>query len=521
MTPTRRFLTLQRLIIGLATLAAVAMLLNAVVASYQVQRQQLLDNTLEANRVYASKLAHSTHHFLASARQQLAYSADTIGRSPAQPGIHALEALRLKSQTAAFNTVAVVGADSRVLASSPRLAALEGRVLSSVANALANARRAPLVSDPYVAVTGQLVLTLSHPIHTPDGRYLGYVTASIHLRERNILHTLLGTHYYRDGSYLYVLGRDGRLLYHPEPDRVGQSALDNAAARAVRRGEAGALHTTNSHGIAMLAGYAPIPAVGWGVVAQRPVSATLFPLQHLTRTVLRNAAPLGLVSLVLIWLCARRIAMPLWELARNVQNPDVSAAIVKVNAVDAWYYEAAELRRAVLGSLRVLNERLGRLGRAALADPLTGLLNRRGLQRARAELARSGVAFGVLALDVDHFKTINDQYGHPVGDTVITGLGKLMQDSARRGDVLARVGGEEFLMLLPGIDLAGTAAVAERLRASVREAPLLPRGHVTISIGASHCPQTDEDPELAIRQADKALYRAKHEGRDRVAVHGG
>lgn len=519
MSPVSRFLTLQRLIIGLATLSAAVMLLNAVIASYQVQRQQLVESTLEANRVYASKLAQTTHHFLVSAQQQLAYSARMIGSNPSLPDIHSIEARRLNTQTSSFNSIVVVGSDSRVLATAPHLPALQGKRLSNVANTLAITRRAPLVSDPYVSATGKLVLTISHPIHSADGEYLGYVTASIHLKEQNILHTLLGTHYYRDGSYLYVVGRDGSLLYHPEANRVGESALQNAAVRAVRRGEAGALHAVNSHGVHMLAGYAPIPAVGWGVVAQRPVAATLSPLQHLTRTVLRNAAPLGIVSLVFIWFFSRRIARPLWELARNVQNPDVSQAISKVTAVHSWYYEAAQLRRAVLGSFRTFNDRIGQLGRDALTDPLTGLLNRRGLEHARSELIGSGLSFGVVALDLDHFKKINDQHGHAAGDTVIAGLGELMRQGARSEDVLARVGGEEFLILLPGVDLEGTTAAAERLRARVREASLIPGTRVTVSAGVSHHPQTHVDPDRAIRQSDKALYSAKLEGRDRVSVY--
>ena len=519
MTPTSKHVNLQRLILALATLSALVMLGNAAWASYQVQRQQLVDSTLETNRVYAQKLAHSTHHFLTGAQQQLAYSASQIGAtslSSARPGE---EAKRLREQTEAFNSVVVVDESGRVLSTAPYLPELHGTTLTSDANRLALASRAPAVSEPYVASTGRLIVSISHPIFDSSGDYVGYITASIHLKDRNVLHSLLGQHYYRDGSYLYVVDRRSKLIYHPEPHRVGELAIRNAVVKAVTRGEAGALHTINSHGVHMLAGFAPVPASGWGIVAQRPVTATLVPLQHLMRTVLLNAAPFGLLSLVLIWFFSRRIASPLWQLAKNTQSPDVGQAIAKVTAVNSWYYEAAQLRRAVLVSFRTLSEKIGRLDQAALTDPLTGLLNRKGLDRAMGEVQESSLPFGIVTFDVDHFKNVNDRFGHPAGDQVIIGIAQLMRDNARGEDILCRIGGEEFLILLPGIDSLAAAQVGERLRESIRAHIFPSVGHVTISVGIAHCPQTHTDPDLALRQADKALYKAKQQGRDQVVLH--
>lgn len=519
MTPSSRQLNLQRLILALATLSALVMLGNAVWASYQVQRKQLIDSTLEANRVYANKLAQTTQHFVLSAQQQLASSAAHIGRHLDQPSTPDEEAERLKQQTDSFNSVAVVDAAGVVKAASPAMPELQGKALTSAANKQALERRSPLVSDPFIAPTGNLVVTISHPVFDAKGAYAGYVTASIHLKEKNVLHTLLGTHFYRDGSYLYVVGRDGKLLYHPEPNRVGESAIRNEVVRAVSQGRAGALHTVNSHGVHMLAGFAPVPAVGWGVVAQRPLEATLAPLGGLMSTVLRNAAPLGVLSLVLIWFFSRSISAPLWQLAKNVQAKDVSEAISKVRLVNSWYFEAAQLKRAVLVSFRTFSERIGKLDVAALTDPLTQLYNRRGLERALSEFSRSGAHFGVIAFDVDHFKAVNDRYGHSVGDDVIAGLAHCMRANARPQDVLCRFGGEEFLMLLPGVDARGAVLVAERLRKAIEEHAFPAVGQVTISAGVSHFPDTEGDADLAIRQADKALYRAKDAGRNQVVLY--
>lgn len=513
-----KHLTLQRLILGLALLSAGVMLANAVFASYQVQREQLLDNALQANRVYAYKLAQATQNFLLSTRQQLAYSAAIIGRAPDAAAAGAAEAHRLHAQTNAFNTLLVVDRYGKVLATSPTLQTLQGTSLSSLANALAIASQAPLVSNPYLSETGKLVLTISQPVFDANQDYRGYISASIHLQEPNVLHTLLGRHYDHDGAYLYVVGQDGRLLYHPEPARVGQPALRNAVVQALARGEAGARHTVNSHGVHMLAGYAPVASAHWGIVAQRPMQATLQPLQHLMNTVLLNAAPLGVMTLILIWFSSRQIARPLWQLASNTQNSDVGQAIASVTAVDTWYYEADQLQKAVLTSFNALNERIGLLDQAVLTDPLTGLLNRRGLERALGLLGKSGARFAVIALDIDHFKRVNDRFGHQLGDAVIAGVAALMRENSRLEDVLCRIGGEEFLILLPDISTDTAVAVGERLRARIHDHDFPLVGHITASIGVSHFPETHGEAAQAVRQADKALYTAKTEGRDRVVV---
>ncbi|WP_457395722.1 cache domain-containing protein, partial [Roseateles sp. P5_E1] len=179
--------------------------------------------------------------------------------------------------------------------------ALQGVVLNSRGNKEALARRMPFISDPYQSATGRLLVAISHPIFSAQGQYKGYVSGTIYLRERSILQTLLGKHYYRDGSYLYVVDRNGRILSHIEPARVGQVAMENPVVQAVSKGHSGAQHVRNSHGVQMLAGYAPVPIVGWGVVAQRPTEATLSALSTLMAAVIWNAIPLGVLSLLITW----------------------------------------------------------------------------------------------------------------------------------------------------------------------------------------------------------------------------
>ncbi|MFA9462133.1 GGDEF domain-containing protein [Thiohalorhabdus sp. Cl-TMA] len=162
------------------------------------------------------------------------------------------------------------------------------------------------------------------------------------------------------------------------------------------------------------------------------------------------------------------------------------------------------------------------LYRQATRDPLTGMFNRRALfQQARAELARArrhDRPVSMLLLDIDRFKRINDQQGHPVGDAVLRHLAGILQRETRTEDLLGRYGGEEFMVLATDSDAAGAAALAERIRAAVARDPApAPEGPLTytVSIGVGTGLAGDSLEDL-LKRADEALLEAKECGRDRV-----
>lgn len=165
------------------------------------------------------------------------------------------------------------------------------------------------------------------------------------------------------------------------------------------------------------------------------------------------------------------------------------------------------------------------LRRLASTDPLTGALNRRHfMELAERELRgakRYGYPLTVALLDVDRFKSINDGYGHSVGDAVLKELTAFCQQQIREHDIFGRYGGEEFIMVLPYADLAAAGTVLERLRVRVAgmRLPVGPEGlGFTISIGASQVRPDDDGLRFALDRADRALYGAKTAGRDRVIL---
>ncbi len=166
-----------------------------------------------------------------------------------------------------------------------------------------------------------------------------------------------------------------------------------------------------------------------------------------------------------------------------------------------------------------------RLSEQANRDPLTGLYNRRyldsTLERELARCQREGQPLSLMLIDLDHFKQINDRWGHQAGDEVLRQLAAMLGTQARLADVACRYGGEEFLLLLPGMELAAAREKAEHWRRSFAQARIAFGEfslQATLSIGIASYPGHGTSAQALIRSADQALYRAKTEGRNRVAV---
>ena len=507
---------LRHLILWISLLSVLLVLAGGLHASYLVQRDLLLHNAQEVNRVYASKLAVTTDSLLNDIRRYLAYSADMLADMETRPELMADETRRQEQQLGHFNSSFVASPQGKVLAVSSSYPQLLGQQLVSDAVNEALAAKQPTISEPFQASNGRWQILYTQPIFSRDYRYLGFIAGSLYLHEDNVLDRLLDQHFYRDDSFLYVVDRKGTLIYHPDRSKLGKTAPDNDTFSSARRGETGEMRYIDDQGRDMLAGYAPVPSTGWCIIAQRPVASTLQPLGDLLMATARNTLPLLLLSVVLIWLLSRWIAQPLGEMAsiaKRIQDPDSAD---RIRDVRSWYFEAAQLKRALLIGLAAIHHKLSDLRRESATDTLTGLLNRRGLDESLALLQTEAAPVAVIAIDIDHFKSINDRYGHAAGDQALQALANIMREGSRSGDTLARAGGEEFVMLLPGATMTAAVAFAQRLRnrLAAYEAP----APVTISAGVAHYPEHGATLEAVFQRADQTLYYAKNHGRDAVCV---
>lgn len=512
-------LNLRQLILLLTLATAVLVLGNTFYTSYKAQRALLIEQTLETNQAYAAKLASNIEDFLHATQEQLAFAAQDILMSEQDPQQleHIVE--RLKKQTHSFNSVLIVDAEGVILAASDAMQGLLGKKLRSTGSLQALAERVPIISSPFnsVAKKNRPIIFISHPIFDEQGTYLGYVGGSIYLNEKSILHTLLGEHYHADGSFIYAVSQEGRLIYHQRGYRVGELVDDNAVVAKVLQGEAGSSHYFNTTNIEMLAGYAYIPLTGWGVITQRSLAATLSGMDKQMRVVAQYSFPFFVFIVLVAWVMSRWISKPLAKLAHSAKDLNKAGVATDISNVPAWYYEASQLKRAMLRGLAGVNETIGQLNLENITDPLTGLVNRRGMQAMLAEWEQRQYPFSVITGDIDHFKRINDEFGHDVGDEVLKFLAQHMQASSRPDDLVCRTGGEEFIILLPKTDAKIAYKAAQRLNERLAKEVFPDIGRtITLSFGVACWPCAGMSIAEVMKSADQALYKAKQAGRNRV-----
>src|SRR5882672_3784165 len=230
-----------------------------------------------------------------------------------------------------------------------------------------------------------------------------------------------------------------------------------------------------------------------------------------------------------LW-CYPMVLLFTFSLSRRVSNAGNIVLLVSMTAL-AYHYIGLEYTirffmtlalTIILANitLSIVGALQRRLIDQAILDPLTGAFNRRHMERCLGDAIerqrRSSAPASLLLIDVDHFKRINDQLGHARGDSVLKGIVSLVGKRSRKLDLLFRIGGEEFLLLLPDTQAAPAAILAEELRGSIADSALLDRRRVTVSVGIGEL-LPGESMDSWIKHADDALYAAKKAGRNQVA----
>lgn len=215
-------------------------------------------------------------------------------------------------------------------------------------------------------------------------------------------------------------------------------------------------------------------------------------------------------------------------LLSNRVNGIAAVAIGICLSIISWKSASAHIqqKRHIAAQQKELEEKNEVLEYLAFCDPMTSLCNRRRgeelIKQEISSMGRYGYDSSILLIDIDHFKYFNDNYGHPVGDAIIKEVTFLLKKNVRDSDVVARWGGEEFLILLTHVSITVAKEIAEKLREIIEEHILIVSGkelNTTISIGVAQIKAERNDAlEIAYKEADKALYKAKESGRNRVVI---
>jgi diguanylate cyclase (GGDEF)-like protein len=231
---------------------------------------------------------------------------------------------------------------------------------------------------------------------------------------------------------------------------------------------------------------------------------------------------------VLLAISLLAVALLVWRNSQLWLGSDQPTRINVSEATNTFYVVLSGMQPlfASIGFLLLYSEILQQaLYKLARIDALTGISNRLAIDQSIAKMLahaeRQHESLGVLMIDADHFKQINDRYGHAGGDKVLQALVTSIRASLREGDVIGRVGGEEFVVLSPGTDLTAAQALGERVRQMVEHTRLPIDGELlqlTVSVGVAVAVAEEKGNAHVLRRADKALYAAKRDGRNRVMV---
>lgn len=510
-----KYLKLNHLILVLALSATIITFINSFYSIYEVQKEQLIKQTIDINKAYAKKLAETTEVFIRSGKQQLAYTAEKLQGHFDDEDYLQQETNRLKYQTDSFNSVVITSETGVVRTVSPETISLKGVQLSSPSSIEAREKKIPLVSEPFLSQANNLLVVISSPIWDSQKQYKGYLAGTIYLKGGSIIRDILGDHHYYNGSFISVVDKNKNILYHPNPELIGGPVQrDNDITKILLEKDGGMVMNSPNHETS-LAGFATIPSTGWIVVTQSPIDASLTPLSNIMEKVILRTLPLAIGVFLFIWLFAGAISRPLQQLAKQVKRFDGYIVSSDIDKINSWYSESLELKRAVLSKVKTFQKQIGKLKVDADTDPLTGANNRRAFELRLKELDQQGIVFSVLCVDVDHFKNVNDTYGHGTGDEVLKHLVQVMNRFSRAYDMVARTGGEEFILLLQDSHMQDAMLVAERLRETIAEETFEGVGRITVSIGLASKADDMISIEELLDSADQALYRAKREGRNR------
>ncbi|WP_348700308.1 diguanylate cyclase [Duganella fentianensis] len=388
-------------------------------------------------------------------------------------------------------------------------------------------------------------IDIAAPVQNMKGELLGVLGAHLHWSwVTRLAETLLPDDAESRQMQFYILNREGVTLY-PFAD-TGKTSFKQSNELRVNASE---IIWADQH--TYVTAQASLPQtpdqhLGWRIVLRQPVDVAYGPLRRLA---LQMVVVTLLIALGAAWLAYRvagfinapitllelavkrlgkdadqvevpkRLPQELRTLAKAIQTASSDLAASRQELVEA--NELLEQR--VKDRTRALGLANDALAQQALTDGLTSVANRRAFDLKLAELhalsARTQQAYGVLLIDADHFKHVNDTYGHDVGDQVLTGIAGQITSSVRATDFVARYGGEEFVvMMYPVTSPSELAGVAEKLRHNIEQHTFPSVGRVTISLGGCIVQGCSVERDSVLKAADNALYRSKTEGRNRYTL---
>lgn len=502
----------------IAFLTLLLTLLSSILVSYKMNKETLVDASLQESRAYAQKLADTIDIFMDNIMESFEESTKEI-----LPFMNSIEYLNVKTNdirmmSKLFDTVFITDTRGDIIASSPEVGRYYHVHLDEDAFHKTMTSKQATISNPFLSESGDINVSIMHPLVGAAGRPFGVLGGTISLHEEEFLGTILGNHFYYDGSYVYVVNKAGKVLYHPDSSQLLTDYSDNQAVEKLITGHSGVERVVNYQNEEMLAGYAYISSLQWGIVSQRPLEIALSPLKDTLVQMILYTVPVVVIVLILVWSLTMYIARPLNKLASVADQSVHLRSGEKIEKVNVWYYESTQLKDAIYRSIEQLRQRVERYKQESALDFLTGLYNRRYLSQQLDMFELDKTPYYVIFIDIDRFKSVNDKYGHVVGDEVLRFLADRIRKLVDKNSYGYRYGGEEFCIILPNSNEQSTYEVAEELRTSLLTKPSPSGDIITISVGMASYPDHTDDYYEVINKADEAMYVAKRAGGNRTEI---
>ena len=485
--------------------------------SYASLRNTLTENFLNNNHQYTVKVASSTTDLFKNMKQNL----DTLSQIVSIKELNQSEINQWGSASDGyFNSIFTTDENGVVQLISPfdfssNSLMKPGTKITSDLMEKALQQKKPFISEPYHAQSGNLMILLSYPVFDPSGNYKGVVDGTIYLESDSSLKRILNQHDLSNNSVVFVVDRKGQIIYHPDSSFINQSVTDQADVQNVMQGQSGSAKILSRNGDEFFSGFALIEETGWGIIARTPVTVMEKPLQELTFKLIIRSLPILIIFLFLSWFFANRLVKPINILARfseeAVQTKQTLNSFHRLH-INSSIYEVKQLYQHINKYFQQLDDQLQQ-------DGLTGALNRRAFDQKIGKLVERNIPFFLIIVDIDHFKKINDEFGHLIGDDVLRSLSSIMMEAGGERETCYRYGGEEFIILSTEKDINVVFALAERIRMTVALTSSPSEKSITISIGISSLQEKDEAPQDVIKRADIALYQSKHNGRNQTTVY--
>lgn len=516
-----RKVNLATLLSAFVTASVIATLLFLAISNYYFNKEHLKSIYLSLNYSKAEEISEDLDSLFISMRTNLDSTGDFLEKHEGMSNQEIDEYLALlRKSSEYFNSLSWVDETGLVRASSP--VSVEGEITAGVINDILDAEK-PMLTTAYIESSNRLSILMSQPIYSNDGTYRGIISGSINPQQQNILNRVLRSNAIEEsGSYYFVVDSKGILLFHPEHHLIGKNLYKNPIVRKVTEGKSGMESISNTKEISMLSSYSYVPEVGWGIVQQTPYSYVQdLLLDQLRQAVMKMLVPFLLLLFLSIFI-ARKLAEPFIRLGNHskwiAEGKPIPQPFKELLMKHHWNQEADFLIKNVGMAFEILERNNQQLIHSSLTDPLTGLANRRKLDEILNAWTSEGRLFSLLMLDIDHFKSINDTYGHLKGDEALKKLAETIQNALPDPGDCFRYGGEEFVILLTETDALKAYNLAEKIRGNIERMNLIPERTITVSIGLAEFPTHANSLHELFRLADEALYESKLEGRNRSTV---